>query len=195
MRGITPEHWIAAVDAAFDDAKALSDTVVVVGSSLGGSLAIELASRRAVTALVLWSPGVRAVDDALLARFCAAGDEVLHDTRERTPGQRRWNRQSMHADGFRALRDLFARYMVADTFARVSAPAWMGYYYLDAEHQDVSSRVDAMLAMFEQLGTDASHKIARAFPDGAHNLASPELSPASAVVVAESEAFLRGLLA
>lgn len=193
MRGIAPVHWIEAVDAACDDALGLAERLVVVGSSLGGSLAVELASRRRVDGLVLWSPGVRAVDEALLSQFCAAGDEVLQDSRQRTPGQEHWNRRAVHADGFRALRDMFTRYMVPSVFAQVVAPTWLGYYYRDQVNQDLSSRVDAMLSMWDQLATTPSLKHATAFPNGAHNLASPERSPASELVVQESLAFLTSL--
>lgn len=45
----------------------------------------------------------------------------------------------------------------------------MGYYYKDKERQDQIISVKAALKMFDQLGTPASQKLSRAFPNaGAH---------------------------
>lgn len=190
MRGITAAKWIDRVDAAYELARSMATEVVLIGSSLGGSLALELASRREVAALVLWSPGIRPVEALLLDRFCAAGDEVLVDERERSAYQDRWNRRALHADAFRALRDVFAAHMHEGLFARVSAPVWLGYYFKSEAEQDPSSRVDAMLTMFDQLGTPASRKIACGFAEAAHNLASPERSPSASLAVEASRRFL-----
>lgn len=190
MRGITAASWIGRVDAAYSLARSIANEIVLIGSSLGGSLALELASRREVAALVLWSPGIRPVESSLLDRFCAAGDEVLVDERERSAYQDRWNRRALHADAFRALRDVFAKYMHAEVFAQVTAPIWLGYYFKSNAEQDPSSRVEEMLRMFEQLGTLAERKIACAFTEAAHNLASPEKSPSAQLVIEESQRFV-----
>jgi pimeloyl-ACP methyl ester carboxylesterase len=194
MRGVSCVDWIAAVDAAYLDARVLGQEVVVIGSSLGGSLALLLASHQAVAALVLWSPGIAPAEPALLDQFCAAGDQVIRDPRERTPAQQRWNRAAVHADGFRAMRDLFEGSMHRHTFARVTAPTWLGFYYRDEAQQDPTASVSAMRTMFEQLGTPAGQRQAVAFADAAHNLASTDRSPAAVDVLAQSQAFLRDRL-
>jgi hypothetical protein len=63
--------------------------------------------------------------------------------------------------------------MVPETFARVKQPVLLLYYYKDSTHQDNVVRVDAMLQMFDQLGTPAALKRKQAMPNaGNHVLAS-----------------------
>ena len=56
MPGSTWPEWMAAAEAAFDDLAARGGPVVVVGFSTGGTLALGLATRRAVARLVLLAP-------------------------------------------------------------------------------------------------------------------------------------------
>ena len=54
------EDWYAEVDRAFDELRAHSDEIFVMGLSMGGSLALRLAERRgpSVSGLVLVNPSV-----------------------------------------------------------------------------------------------------------------------------------------
>ena len=70
------------------------------------------------------------------------------------------------------LQQLVEATMNKETFRNVTAPVFLGYYYKDKENQDPTVRVDAMLKMFDELGTDPSEKVKVAFPDaGAHVIA------------------------
>ena len=59
--------------------------------------------------------------------------------------------------------------MSEETFNAVSQPVFMGYYYKNEEEQDDVVRVDALLAMFDQLGTPEEMKKKQPFPEaGTH---------------------------
>ena len=67
------------------------------------------------------------------------------------------------------LQQLVEATMTEEIFAKVNKPVFLGYYYKDETHQDPTVRVDAMLKMFDQLGTPASQKQKQAFPEaGTH---------------------------
>ena len=104
---VTPRsQWIAAVEAAFDRMRARCDQVAVIGQSLGGLLAMELASRRpdvtAVASLAapLWLEGLAAkaaratAPGAWLARVGRlpklGGADVLDADAKRADASYRW---------------------------------------------------------------------------------------------------------
>ncbi len=73
--------WLACADTAYESLRARSDQVVVVGHSLGGTLALALATEhRDVAGLVLVNPYVEppaAVGVELLARALDSGQETI----------------------------------------------------------------------------------------------------------------------
>jgi hypothetical protein len=63
--------------------------------------------------------------------------------------------------------------MKKETFSKVNKPVFLGYYYKDEENQDKVVKVDAMLKMFDQLGTPENQKQKMAFPEaGDHPIGS-----------------------
>ena len=51
------------------------------------------------------------------------------------------------------------------TFERVKKPVFMGYYFKNEKFQDSVVSVEAMLKMFDQLGTPENLKVKKAFPE------------------------------
>ena len=77
------------------------------------------------------------------------------------------------AEGPVYLQKLIKTTMTKDLFEKVSIPTFVGYYYKDEENQDNTVRVDKILWMFDNLGTDEGLKKAVAFPEaGSHVIAS-----------------------
>ncbi|MDD4756760.1 MAG: alpha/beta hydrolase, partial [Prolixibacteraceae bacterium] len=63
--------------------------------------------------------------------------------------------------------------MKKETYGRVTAPVFLGYYYKDKDNQDDVVKVKSMLKMFDQLGTEEGRKIKVPFPDaGSHTICS-----------------------
>lgn len=69
MAGITPERWRTDADEALDVGLALGERVVLVATSMGGSLALDLAVRLPNTSPRSW-PG-RLVSGCTTPTSCA----------------------------------------------------------------------------------------------------------------------------
>ena len=65
--------------------------------------------------------------------------------------------------------------MKRKTFEKVKAPLFAGYYYKDEAHQDQVVRVDAIIEMFDQLGTPGELKRKQAFPEAGNHIIGGEL--------------------
>jgi len=91
---------------------------------------------------------------------------------------RYWNcKQRLEAGIY--LQQLIEATMKKETFVKVNKPVFMAYYYKDKAYQDSTVRVDAMLKMFDQLGTPKNQKRKEAFPEaGTHPIGCKLLSGA-----------------
>ena len=74
------------------------------------------------------------------------------------------------------LQQLVDATMKKETFRKVSAPVFLGYYFKDKDNQDKTVKVDAMLKMFDQLGTSPDRKVKVAFPDAGEHVIACELT-------------------
>jgi hypothetical protein len=88
------------------------------------------------------------------------------------------------------LQQLVEETMTKQTFRNVNEPVFLGYYYKDGTLQDDVVKVDAMLKMFEHLGTPNELKVKMAFPEaGDHVIACEITSGAYKDVVSETIKF------
>lgn len=193
--GLSRELLHHEADAAFDIGLLLGERVILLGSSLGASLALVLAARHPerVAAVVAWSPGIRARDPALLDELATRDGIVRYQGPPLSVEQQRYWSEP-HADAYRAIRELFNADMTPATFSRVRCPVFLGYFYRDEQYQDPTASVDAMRQMFEQLGAPPALKQEVAYPHGAHVVGSPYRSAAAGDVLEDSIRFLRGVL-
>ncbi|PWK81833.1 alpha/beta hydrolase [Fulvimonas soli] len=198
MRGLTAQQLVDGAAQALAIGRALGQRVIVIGTSMGGALALELAARqpRAVDAVVLWSPLVREYGDRLEPMFWPWGPLFLRYAYNRgseivaQPHASGYWAQAVHVDGYRAVAELRAALSPA-LFARIRAPLYLGYYYRDERHQDRTVSVAALLGMFERLGTAPALRRRQDFPDaGAHVIASPLRSRSAGAVYRGTRDFL-----
>ena len=66
--------------------------------------------------------------------------------------------------------------MNKSTFERVKKPVFMGYYFKNEKFQDSVVSVEAMLKMFDQLGTPENLKVKKAFPNAGDHVITSYLS-------------------
>ena len=192
MAGATPERWIEEATQALDIGLRLGERVLLVGTSMGASLALDLAARRpeVVAGVVAWSPGIRVYETEQLAAAIRMEGAVTPPG-ERSPFQRRYWSSIVHTDAYRALARLFIERMRAERLAAVACHVFFGIWDGGDGDHDTSASVVAMREAFDWLGTPPSARRLVAYDHAAHVLASPERSPAAARVLGDSLAFLR----
>lgn len=191
MAGASAERWRADADEALRIGLQLGERVLLVGTSMGASLALDLAARHAhrVAGVVAWSPGIRVHDpEQLRAAVLLQGPVDVPG--ERTPFQRRYWSSTIHADGYRAIASLFLGTMQPGHLRDVVCPVLFGVWDGGPDDHDTLTSVAAMRAAFDWLGSPEPHRRLVAYDHAAHVLASPQRSPAAARVLADSVAFL-----
>ncbi|MGE7139513.1 alpha/beta hydrolase [Luteibacter sp. NPDC031894] len=194
MAGISPERWRADADEALDMGLRLGERVILVATSMGASLALDLAVRRpeSIVAVVAWSPGIRVHDpEQLRAALLLQGPVVPPG--ERSTFQRRYWSTVVHSDGYRAIARLFLEWMRPERLQAVRCPVFFGVWDGGEGDHDTLTSVAAMREAFGWLGTPPSQRRLVAYDHAAHVLASPERSPAAARVLSDSLAFLRAM--
>jgi pimeloyl-ACP methyl ester carboxylesterase len=194
MAGVSPERWRADADEALDIGLQLGERVVLVGTSMGASLALDLAVRRpeAIEAVVGWSPGIRVHDPEQLRAAVLLQGAVVPPG-ERTAFQRRYWSSVVHTDGYRAIARLFIEWMRPERLCEIACPVFFGVWDGGEGDHDTLTSVAAMREAFSWLGTPPSRRRLVAYDHAAHVLASPDRSPAAARVLADSRAFLRDM--
>lgn len=192
MQGLTVQMLLDSARDALAKAKTLGRSVVIVGTSLGASLALWLAAHHPedIAAIAAWSPGVRPADPSLLDQVCALQEPVV-DVRPRSAEVQAYWSDTIHPDGYRALRDLFKMFAVDPPWAQVVCPVLLAYYRSPAGDEDQTASVPAMLEMFSSLGTPPAAKMAMPFATGVHGIGSPYKSPLADSVAQATIDFLR----
>lgn len=200
MRYMTAQNLVNEVREAYMIGRSLGDSVIVIGTSMGGALSLVLANERSdMKALVLYSPAIREGGDALeqffrpwskyLAENILLKGGVRNSQREGDKAKY-WS-EEYHVNGFESLAILLRSKMNAGTFQKIKIPVFLGYYYKNDQEQDFVVSVPKMLEMYDQLGTPDSLKRKIAFPEtGDHVIASSITSKDWESVLLETINFL-----
>ena len=184
MVGLTADnYWESARDALAVGSR-LGDKVILMGTSTGGTFALQLAAAYpdSVAALVLLSPNI-AINDpnawllndhwGLQIAHLVTGSNYIVSKEDYGPQWRQYWYPKYRSEAVVALEQLLETTMNKKTFAAVTQPVGLFYYYKDSVHQDSTVKVSASLAMFDQLGTPAAMKYKQAVPGaGTHVISS-----------------------
>lgn len=200
MRYMTAQKLVDEVREAYMIGKSLGDSVIVMGTSMGGALSLILASESPdMKALVLYSPAIREGGDALEQFFRPwskyIAEKFLYENGVRsTPREgdkaKYWS-EEYHVNGFESLAVLLRSKMNLGTFKRISIPVFLGYYFKNDQEQDFVVSVPKMLEMYDQLATKDNMKRKIAFPEtGDHVIASSITSKDWESVLRETINFL-----
>ncbi|MFT8776027.1 MAG: alpha/beta hydrolase [Gluconacetobacter liquefaciens] len=203
MRGLTAERLAQGAARALAIGGAIGERVIVIGTSTGGALTLDLAARfpQALAGLVLWSPLVRERGNQLDPLFWPWGLQLMwlvhnhgHDVTH-APAQGPVWTGDVHVDGYVALAELTRGRMVAPVFHQVTAPVFLGYYDRDPAHTDPTVEVPAMMEMFGQLGTPAALRRQVNFRQAdSHVIASPLRSRTPDAVCRATRDYLHDVL-
>ena len=154
--------------------KALGEKVILMGTSTGGTLALKLAATypNDVFAVINMSPNI-AINNNMafitnnpwglpVSRLVMHGPYNITKDKDPRILQYWYGKYRLEAVG--ELQNLLETTMTPATFKQVHQPVLNLYYYKDAEHQDATVRVDAILEMEKALGTPDSLKAAVPIP-------------------------------
>ena len=178
---LTKDNYIESADQAYQIGKKLGDKVVLISTSTGGTLSLSLANKyKDVAGLIMYSPFV-GLKNPMMAQITTEkgkaqfkkmiGGEVRH--MDRPDEEAKYWSTDYHINAYVALIDLVQTEMNKETFEKIEAPVFLGYYYKNEEEQDQVVSVQAMKEMFNQLSTPSELKTKKAFPkSGNHVIAS-----------------------
>lgn len=180
LLNMTPDALYDSAREALFASKVLGEEVVIMGTSTGCTLALKLAADfpDMVSGLILLSPNIKINNPVApmlsmpwglqIARANFNSKYRVADSNPSYEDSLYWySEYRLEATVY--LQQLVDYTMNADTYEKVTAPLFLGYYYKDEEHQDPTVRVDAMIDMFNQVATVDSLKVKRAFPNaGGH---------------------------
>jgi esterase/lipase len=201
---LTADNLWESAKQAYAIGKQLGHKVILMGTSTGGTLAIQLAAAYPeIAGLVLYSPNI-AINDRnawiinnpwglQIARLVKGSNFNTAKTNTAVYKQY-WNHQ-YRLEAAAQLQELLETAMMPETFALVKQPTLVLYYYKDEANQDPVVKVSAMKEMFPLLGTPAANKRMIAIADaGNHVLASPIQSKDVGSVERETTSFLKDIL-
>jgi pimeloyl-ACP methyl ester carboxylesterase len=184
MVNLTADEFWASAQQALAIGKQLGDKVILMGTSTGGTLAIQLAATYPdeVSALVLLSPNI-AINDpnawllndpwGLQIAHLVTGSDYIISKDDYGPLYRQYWYTKYRSEAAVALEELLETTMTRANFEKVKQPVGLYYFYKDKEHQDSTVKVSAELEMFDQLGTPAALKYKEAIPEaGTHVIGS-----------------------
>ncbi len=195
--------WESAKEA-YAIGKQLGDKVILMGTSTGGTVALELASNfEDVAGLVLYSPNITINNPSAfltnnpwglqIARMVMGGKENVLKNRTDTY-KKYWNHQ-YRLEAVVELQELLETTMIPSHFNKIKCPLLTLYYFKDEKNQDPVVKVSAMKVMFEAVATPANLKRMIPIPEaGNHVLASPIQSNDIVTVEKETALFLEQVM-
>ena len=194
-------YWESAKEALFIGKK-LGKKVILMGTSTGGTQALQLAAAypNDVAAIVLYSPNIEINDPnayllnnpwGLQIARLVKGGKLNYPADTRPIYSEYWNRP-YRLEAVVNLEEMIETSVTKETLNAVKQPVLMLYYFKDEFHQDNVVRVDAMKKMFVSLSTPSNMKEEMAIPNAGHHvLGSPILSKDIMTVEKETIRFLK----
>lgn len=179
MQYFTADRLWETSKQAYAIGKKLGKKVILVGTSTGGTVALKLAATYPeINSLILLSPNV-AINDKnawmlndpwglQIARKVLGSDERKVDGR--TLEYKKYWYTNYRIESLVELQEFVESTMTKKVFAQVKQPVLMLYYYKNELEQDPVVRVDAMLKMFDQLGTPENLKRKIAIPNAGNHV-------------------------
>ncbi|HSC54461.1 MAG TPA: alpha/beta hydrolase [Phnomibacter sp.] len=200
----TAENLWTSAQEAFAIGRQLGKKVILMGTSTGGSVALQLAAAYPeIAGLILISPNIR-INDAnawLLNNHwgkqivrLVVGSDYRHAGDYRPIYAQYWNAE-YRIESLVQLQEYLETAMVPKTFEQVKQPVLVLAYYKNEQEQDKVVQVSAMRNMYAELGTVANQKqYVELSTTGDHVQGSPIKSKDVGAVEKEIEKFLKEVM-
>lgn len=203
LLNLTAENYWESAKFAYAIGKKLGKKVIIMSTSTGGTLSLQLAATYPeIAGLVMYSPNIEINNPAApllnnpwglqIARFVKGGNyaEIPFKNNEYP---KYWNTH-YRLESTVALQNLIEATMTKETFSKVNQPTLVLYYYKDEQHQDNVVKVSGIKKMFASISTPESLKKMVAIPEaGSHVLASPIVSKDIVSVEKETATFMKSI--
>ena len=179
MEYFTADRLWESGKEAYAIGRKLGKKVILVGTSTGGSLALQLAAAYPeVNSLVLMSPNI-AINDSKawllnnpwglqIARKVTGGDERKVDGK--SLAYKKFWYTNYRLESVVQLEEMLESSMTTALFEKVKQPVLMLYYYKNEVEQDPVVKVEAMLKMFDELSTPLKDKQKIALPKAGNHV-------------------------
>jgi esterase/lipase len=189
---------------AYAIGKKIGKKVILMGTSTGGTLALQLAAAYPeIAGMVLYSPNIEINDPNAWLLNDPWGLQIARlvkksnlNTAARNDSiyNQFWN-HTYRLEATVQLEELLETTMIPATFQQIKQPVLSLYYYKNEKEQDPIVKVSAIQKMMGQLGTAENLKKSVAIPEaGSHVLASPIQSKDIQSVEKETQLFLQEVM-
>ena len=186
LMNLTAERYWESAKLAYAIGKKIGKKVILMSTSTGGTLALQLAANYPeIAGSIMYSPNVEVFNPAApllnnpwglqIGRLVMKGNYVNVPFKN-NDYPKYWN-SHYRIEAVVALQNLLEATMTQETFSKITQPSLALYYYKDEENQDKVVKVSAIKKMMDAIATPADLKLAMAMPNtGNHVLASPIVS-------------------
>ena len=186
LLNLTAEKYWESAKLAYAIGQQLGKKVILMGTSTGGTLALQLAANYPeIAGLILYSPNIEIFDPSApllnnpwglqIGRTVLKSNYV--DIKYKDSAYPTYWNKHYRIEALVALQNLLEATMTEATFKKIHQPTLALYYYKDEAHQDNVIKVKAIQKMMQQLATPSNLKMEMAMPNtGEHVLASPIVS-------------------
>ena len=201
---MTAASLFESAKEAYAIGKQLGEKVILMGTSTGGTLALQLAAMYPeIAGLILYSPNIAIKDPnawllnnpwGLQIARMVKGSKYMGVQKDHPLYQQYWNTK-YRLEATVQLEELLETTMTKENFAKVKQPLLVLYYYKNEQEQDPVVSVDAMKKMFAEVSTIEKNKKMIPLPNtGNHVIASPIQSKDIISVEKETAEFLKYIL-
>ena len=200
LQNLTAENYWESAKLAYAIGKQLGKKVIIMSTSTGGTLSLQLAAAYPeIAGLIMYSPNIAINNPAApllnnpwglqIARLVKGGNYA--NIAYKNPDYPKYWNTHYRLESTVALQNLVEATMSKEQFAKVHQPSLVLYYYKDEAHQDNVVKVSAIKEMFAEIATPDSLKKSVAIPNAeSHVLGSPIVSKDIVSVEKETAAFI-----
>lgn len=186
LMNLTADQYWESAKLAYAIGKQIGKKVILMSTSTGGTLALQLASvYPEIAGLILYSPNIEVFNPSAplldnpwglqIGRAVLKSNYV--DIKYKDSAYPKYWNSHYRIEGVVALQNLLEATMTEATFKKIHQPTLALYYYKDEAHQDNVVKVKAIQKMMQQIATPANLKMEIAIPNaGNHVIASPIVS-------------------